>query len=135
MALIQCEECGREISDKAKTCPKCGNPIKDIRFAEIDAQNREYYKNFNKQQLVVNITAFLISMFAGYRTMIGELEPWKLIVVGVCVLFFLLMSVSWVQWIAVISLVTQEYKHIPKWMVIVTIAFGFSIGAVLGLRA
>lgn len=135
MALIQCEECGAQISDRAKTCPKCGNPIEDIRFAEIDAQNREYYKNFNKQQLVVNIAAFLISMFAGYRTMIGELEPWKIIVVVVCVLFFLLMSVSWVQWIAAISLATQEYRHIPKWMVIVTIAFGFSIGAVLGLKA
>jgi hypothetical protein len=24
MALIQCEECSEEISDKAETCPKCG---------------------------------------------------------------------------------------------------------------
>lgn len=24
MALIKCEECGNEISDKAKVCPKCG---------------------------------------------------------------------------------------------------------------
>jgi hypothetical protein len=27
MALIKCSECGREISDKAPTCPGCGNPI------------------------------------------------------------------------------------------------------------
>lgn len=27
MALIQCSECGREVSDKAGACPQCGNPI------------------------------------------------------------------------------------------------------------
>jgi len=26
MALTQCEECGREISDRAAACPHCGNP-------------------------------------------------------------------------------------------------------------
>lgn len=24
MAMIKCQECGHEISDKAKTCPNCG---------------------------------------------------------------------------------------------------------------
>ena len=28
MALIKCKECGNEISKKAKTCPKCGAPVK-----------------------------------------------------------------------------------------------------------
>ena len=27
MALIKCSECGKEISDKAKECIHCGNPI------------------------------------------------------------------------------------------------------------
>ena len=27
MALITCPECGKEISDKAKTCPNCGAPV------------------------------------------------------------------------------------------------------------
>lgn len=27
MALIRCEECGHEVSDKAQTCPKCGAQI------------------------------------------------------------------------------------------------------------
>lgn len=27
MALINCPECGKQISDKAKTCPECGYPI------------------------------------------------------------------------------------------------------------
>lgn len=29
MALIKCEECGKEISDKAKSCPNCGFPIEE----------------------------------------------------------------------------------------------------------
>ncbi len=27
MALISCSECGKEVSDKAASCPNCGNPI------------------------------------------------------------------------------------------------------------
>ena len=27
MALINCSECGKQISDKAVSCPNCGNPI------------------------------------------------------------------------------------------------------------
>ena len=29
MTLIKCSECQKEISDKAYTCPNCGNPIKE----------------------------------------------------------------------------------------------------------
>lgn len=25
--MIKCPECGKEVSDKAKSCPSCGNPI------------------------------------------------------------------------------------------------------------
>ena len=28
MALIKCNECGKEISSRAKTCPQCGLPLK-----------------------------------------------------------------------------------------------------------
>lgn len=27
MALIKCKECGNDVSDKAKTCPKCGAKV------------------------------------------------------------------------------------------------------------
>ena len=32
--LIQCEECKKEISDKATTCPHCGNPIQQKEVKE-----------------------------------------------------------------------------------------------------
>lgn len=30
MSLIECPECGKQISDKAKSCPNCGCPIKEF---------------------------------------------------------------------------------------------------------
>ena len=35
MALIKCEECGHEISDRAASCPKCGCPVvKEVECTE-----------------------------------------------------------------------------------------------------
>lgn len=42
MALIQCPECGREISDKAICCPNCGCPIEKFKTAD---------SNFEKEQI------------------------------------------------------------------------------------
>jgi uncharacterized membrane protein YvbJ len=28
MALIECPECGKRISEKASACPNCGNPMR-----------------------------------------------------------------------------------------------------------
>lgn len=27
MAIIRCKECGKDVSDKAKSCPHCGAPV------------------------------------------------------------------------------------------------------------
>ena len=27
MAMINCPECGKQVSDKAASCPNCGNPL------------------------------------------------------------------------------------------------------------
>ena len=39
MALIQCDDCGQEVSMKAKSCPKCGNPITDEERANVVVQS------------------------------------------------------------------------------------------------
>lgn len=35
MALIHCSECGNKVSDKAKVCPNCGNPISSDKTVKI----------------------------------------------------------------------------------------------------
>ena len=44
MALIECPECGREISEHAEACPHCGAPARlweDMEIAGSDAEGRE----------------------------------------------------------------------------------------------
>jgi len=49
MALIKCSECQKEISDKAETCPFCGNPMKStvpemVGKVEIEKTNKKWKK-------------------------------------------------------------------------------------------
>ena len=39
MALIKCSECGKEISDKATTCPNCGSPT--VSFEKAKEENTQ----------------------------------------------------------------------------------------------
>lgn len=40
MTLLKCEECGREMSDKAKMCPQCGCPLS---AADTEAPDQSQY--------------------------------------------------------------------------------------------
>lgn len=47
MALIKCPECGKEISDKADSCPSCGYPIlatKEAASSNINNEQKDYTK-------------------------------------------------------------------------------------------
>lgn len=62
MALIKCEECGKEISDKAKSCPKCGCPIENAKIIEIGNEigvdfTKEYdtLSSEEKQKFEINV--------------------------------------------------------------------------------
>lgn len=39
MALIACTECGKEVSDKAASCPSCGAPISENSSVSLDPQS------------------------------------------------------------------------------------------------
>ena len=41
MALIKCNECGHEVSDKASACPNCGCPIESLGAAQEDVMYEE----------------------------------------------------------------------------------------------
>ena len=45
MALIQCPECNREISDQAKACPHCGCPVKK-KVIKADEQTQKNNRIF-----------------------------------------------------------------------------------------
>ncbi len=53
MALIKCKECGKEISDQAKTCPNCG------RTRATKADKILYFVVTLIIALVVGITYFI----------------------------------------------------------------------------
>jgi len=46
MALIKCEECGKEISDKATTCPNCGSPT--VSYLK---ETKDQEENISKQRV------------------------------------------------------------------------------------
>lgn len=48
MALIECSECGERISDKAKSCPRCGSPVTQLK--EIAEELVEDY-NLNRRTI------------------------------------------------------------------------------------
>lgn len=48
MALIRCPECGKEISDKAASCPNCGYPIKELYIEKP----YNYYNNIEYKDVI-----------------------------------------------------------------------------------
>jgi uncharacterized membrane protein YvbJ len=56
MALINCGECGDEVSDKAPTCPKCGVPIATMKEAQAAGTQintvQEISKKFKLQAML-----------------------------------------------------------------------------------
>ena len=57
MALIKCSECGKEISDKAVSCPKCGNPINE---KKEKTTNKKVENNTNTFKTSNGINNFFI---------------------------------------------------------------------------
>lgn len=56
MALINCPECNREISDKAVSCPHCGYPLSNNLIEKNEPQDikEHYLKTLKKQYTVEN---------------------------------------------------------------------------------
>ena len=59
MALIRCEECGKEISDTATTCPHCGTKT---RFQVATEQKQQNGKTIAGILVAIGIALFLISL-------------------------------------------------------------------------
>lgn len=51
MALIQCPECGKEVSDKAKACIHCGYPLVEITHTEEVLSIEGFITDDNRQTI------------------------------------------------------------------------------------
>lgn len=86
MALIKCNECGKEISDKAKVCPHCGYEIKE--------ENKQLKSKFNtgiKIWLILCVVAcFSYYFLVNYLKIITlPLMTYLLILLGVAYIVLL----------------------------------------------
>ena len=61
MALINCPECGKEISDSVKKCPHCGKKIKDNRFKEFVFKHKIIFGLF----IIICVFAISIGIYIG----------------------------------------------------------------------
>jgi len=70
MALIQCSECGTDVSDKAAACPTCGNPIATTPLAGATASQHQVEARGPRWPLALVAVAAFIALgfvFAGKR--------------------------------------------------------------------
>ena len=99
MALVKCPECGKKISENAKSCPNCGNPIKKIKrrnFGEKIANLENKIKSSKKLKLIIIfsylfiVLIFIIVVYINankYETTayyINGLKPVEITTIGLC---------------------------------------------------
>lgn len=73
MALIDCKECGNQISDMAESCPRCGVPMSIIKKEPINLNNEDHSNTrsgvtkakFNEQYSTWLFAQILILAIAG----------------------------------------------------------------------
>jgi uncharacterized membrane protein YvbJ len=62
MAIIECPQCGEEISDQAKTCPKCGFSVRVALLARyIERYKTENPKTYQAVKLILIV--IVVSLF------------------------------------------------------------------------
>ena len=71
MALIECPECGREISDKVKSCPHCGYPFEEDSTQEttkepqqVEVTGVKLKKGNYKKTLIIIFSILAVALIA-----------------------------------------------------------------------
>lgn len=88
MPLINCRECGNEVSDKAPSCPKCGVPIAIIQENKAAGTQlhtiQETSKKF-KLQTILSVFCLIIGFvwLIGVQTPEEKSTPGALIFIGI----------------------------------------------------
>lgn len=71
MALINCPECGHEVSDKAEECPKCGYPLiksksSEIKLAAVHTAKKK--GELSTARFVISIIMLVLSAFVLFQS-------------------------------------------------------------------
>lgn len=152
MAMIQCEECGQWISDRAKACPHCGCPMVDsyemgyqyeegARQSRIDEATRQAQRQadakakWNVKSIIICIATFFVSFAMGYSLFPkalndgGSFVPIGLFILSI-VLLFLCIAVRWWKQLLFYLL----FRH-AFFINMLTIAFsgGYLLGCIAGM--
>jgi hypothetical protein len=65
MALINCPECGKDVSDSAKSCPHCGYELKPQKDPEVQKLAQERIRKWKKKRkpifLIIAVVLFIIA--------------------------------------------------------------------------
>jgi len=84
MALIKCNECGKEISDKATNCLNCGCPVDAIKNENVEEISKKFVKHKGDG---IGIIAIIIMLF-GFILLFGNIIiGFIIIVIGLIYLF------------------------------------------------
>lgn len=67
--LIKCNECGKEVSDKANTCPNCGAPIKE------DEIKKEIKAGINVTKKIAIVLIVILSIIIVCAFIFGYFIP------------------------------------------------------------
>lgn len=64
MALINCDDCGKEVSTKASSCPNCGAPIANQTTKPIK-KKKSFFGRLIKWTLIVFVALTALGMYLG----------------------------------------------------------------------
>jgi uncharacterized membrane protein YdbT with pleckstrin-like domain len=125
MALIKCQECGREVSDQAEACPHCGHPAPEGGASETilhDVAPSMIWTHPIKSLIAIlliltGITVLVLSMAA--PAILGGVSPDMAIIGGVLLLAigFIAMFVIWLMCRSVQLTVTNRRSTLRKGLI------------------
>lgn len=66
MALVNCPECNKEVSEKARVCPNCGYPLLKNRV-KLSENRKKMFSKKTKIGIIITITAILTCIIIAYE--------------------------------------------------------------------
>jgi hypothetical protein len=112
MAIIKCQNCGNDVSDKAKQCPHCNaiinyensienifNKVKENAISSNASSNKRIYNRVSKK---FNIVIFILKFLGYFGAFITLIVLFSLKEYGFGLLYFVIVSI--VTWLSTLIL-------------------------------